>query len=476
MSDITITCSKCNKIFKRQKNFEKHQQICNGNQCEYCNEKFLDKYYLQKHIQICIDKCKHDIKVLEKNINSLQNDIKTKNNNISNLENQILNCKEELKENNKKYNNLYSRYDILFNDYESLKQKYEESQLLNNTLKDDLTNKDKEITELKVIEKMNKEYIEHLKDSKPTIIYNTNTTNNNSNQFANNINNATLIKSPEVIIENIDTKSLLQSNTFKNEEDFADYWHKKGLTKNIQVTDRSRFKTKHIDKNSNVIEDTNCSILADKIYTSTTESAKHFTKDLLDKFKDIHQDEDYGKRDKNRKVQELYDSKDLALNIISKNKKSLDKFGKLLVKYADYNIRKLIDQNKDKSKFITKLINIINNKSCGIFWNDFNHIGQQLQYYLKNDIVNFQTEKHILVKDDSNVNVKIDGEFLLTFLIEMLREKNKETFINDQLKILLGNKYDNYTNIYKMANFFFEEQTTESLSKAKQDIIFGLTT
>ena len=128
----------------------------------------------------------------------------------------------------------------------------------------------------------------------------------------------------------------------------------------------------------------------------------------------------------------------------------------------------------DKTKFITKIMSILNNKNYGIFWNDFNHIGQQLQYYLKNDIVNFEPEKHILVKDDYGVNVKIDGEFLITFLIEMLREKNKETFINDQLKNLLGNKYDNYANIYKMANFFFDEQTTDSLTKAKQDILFGL--
>jgi hypothetical protein len=323
---------------------------------------------------------------------------------------------------------------------------------------------------------MNLQRIEDLKQSKPTIIYNTNNSDNRitTNQFANNINNATLIQSPEAIIENLDTRTLLQYNKFKNEEDFADYWHKKGLTKNIQVIDRSRYKTKYIDKNSNVIEDINCSLLASKIYTSTTESAKEFTKDYVSKMRDIHEDEDYDKRDRNKEIQKLNDSKELAFNIITKNKKSLDKFGKLLVKYANHNIKKLIDQNKDKSKFITKLISIINNKNCGIFGNDFVHIGQQLRSYLKNDIVYFEPEKHMLVKDDSDMNVKIDGEFLLTFLVEMLREKSKEVFINDQLKILLGNKYDNYANIYKMANFFFEEQTTDSLTKAKQDILFGL--
>jgi hypothetical protein len=455
-------CSKCNRNFiRRKKDFQTHVEECIGNKCCYCNKEFSSKQYLETHIINCRLKVEKDNKEITYKVKVLEKSLNEKDKTIENLQLQLKTKNIKLLE--------------ITNKYEDLIQKYEENQLLNNTLKNDLTNAEKEIIELKTREEVNNKRIEDLKQSKPTIIYNTNTTNN-SNQFANNINNATLIKSPEVIIESIDTKSLLQSNTFKNEEDFADYWHKKGLTKSIQVTDRSRFKTKHIDKNSNVIEDTNCSILANKIYTSTTESAKHFTKDLLDKFKDIHQDEDYGKRDKNRKVQELYDSKDLALNIMNKNKKSLDKFGKLLVKYADYNIRKLIDQNKDKSKFITKLINIINNKNCGIFWNDFNHIGQQLQYNLKNDIVYFEPGKHILVKDDSNVNVKIDSEFLLTFLIEMLREKNKETFINDQLKILLGNKYDNYTNIHKMANFFFEEQTPESLTKAKQDIIFGLTT
>jgi len=474
MSEITITCSKCNKTFKRQKNLENHQKVCNGNKCEYCNEIFLDLSYLNKHIQICVYKYINEINILKLENTNLQNNIQIKNTSLTELENQNTILKNNLQQEIKKYKNISE-------DYETLKQSYNESQQLVNKLQSDLsnintelTNKDKEINDLKIIEKMNLQRIEDLKDTKPTIIYNTNTTNNNTNQFANNINNATLIQSPETIIESIDTKSLFQSNIFKNEEDFADYWHRKGLTKNIQVTDRSRYKTKYIDKNSNIIEDTNCSVLADKIYSSTKNSAKAFTNDLLDKLKDIHQDKDYGKRDKNKKIQELYDSKDLAFNIISKNEKSLDKFGKLLTKYADYNIIKLIDQHKDKTKFITKLINIINNKNNGIFWNDFTHIGQQLRTNLRNDIVNFEPEKHILVKDDSGVNVKIDCEFIVTFLIEMLREKKKEIFINDQIKILLGNKYDNYSNIYKMANFFFEEQSTDSLTKAKQDIMFGL--
>ena len=27
-------CSKCNKTFKRQKNLENHEKVCNGNKCE----------------------------------------------------------------------------------------------------------------------------------------------------------------------------------------------------------------------------------------------------------------------------------------------------------------------------------------------------------------------------------------------------------------------------------------------------------
>ena len=469
MSETTITCLKCNRTFKRKKNFENHDKICIGNQCQHCNEIFLDSIHLNKHTQICVHR------YINQNTN-LNSELNSKNIKIKELEDQIANLKNDLQQERKKYTNYYSKY-------ENISESYNEAKELINKLQSDLTNKDKEISNfekeisrLKAIEDVNKERIEDLKQSKPTIIYNTNNSDNRitTNQFANNINNATLIQSPESIIENLDTRTLLQYNKFKNEEDFADYWHKKGLTKNIQVIDRSRYKTKYIDKNSNVIEDINCSLLASKIYTSTTESAKEFTKDYVSKMRDIHEDEDYDKRDRNKEMQKLNESKDLAFNIITKNKKSLDKFGKLLVKYADHNIKKLIDQNKDKSKFITKLISIINNKNCGIFWNDFVHIGQQLRSYLKNDIVYFEPEKHMLVKDDSDMNVKIDGEFLLTFLVEMLREKSKEVFINDQLKILLGNKYDNYANIYKMANFFFEEQTTDSLTKAKQDILFGL--
>jgi predicted nucleic acid-binding Zn-ribbon protein len=465
MNETTITCSKCNRTFKRKKNFENHDKICIGNQCQHCNEIFLDSIHLNKHTQICVNR------YINENTN-LNSELNSKNIKIKELEDQIVNLKNDLKQDRKKYSK-----------YENISENYNDAQKLISKLQSDLTNKDKEISnfekeisKLKAIEDVNNKRIEDLKQSKPTIIHNNNNSDNRitTNQFANNINNATLIKSPDSIIDNLDTKTLLQSNKFKNEEDFADYWHKTGLTKTIQVIDRSRYKTKYIDKNSNVIEDTNCSLLANKIYTSTTESAKEFTKDYVSKMRDIHEDEIYGQRDRNKEMQKLNESKDLAFNIITKNKKSLDRFGKLLVKYADYNIKKLIDQNKDKSKFITKLISIINNKNCGIFWNDFIHIGQQLRSYLKNDIVYFEPDSHILVKDDSDVNVKIDSEFFLTFLVEMLREKSKEVFINDQLKILLGNKYDNYANVYKMANFFFEEQTSESLTKAKQDILFGL--
>ena len=107
MSEKTITCSKCNKIFKRQTSFEKHIKICNGNRCEYCNEIFLDKYYLQKHIQTCVNKYIKENELLK---TIIQNN----NINISKLEDQINILKNDLQQERKKYTNYYSKYENIF--------------------------------------------------------------------------------------------------------------------------------------------------------------------------------------------------------------------------------------------------------------------------------------------------------------------------------------------------------------------------
>jgi hypothetical protein len=60
-------------------------------------------------------------------------------------------------------------------------------------------------------------------------------------------------------------------------------------------------------------------------------------------------------------------------------------------------------------------------------------------------------------------------------MIDIFRGKNKEVFIKEQLKNLLDSKYENYINICNMANFFFEKQSIESLTKAKTEMMNGVT-
>ena len=207
-------CLKCNKNFiKRKKDFQIHIQQCVGNKCVYCNKEFSSKQYLERHMTNCKLKKKRENQNITSKINVLEIELNEKNKIIENLELQLKTKDRTLLK--------------IKEDYETLKQSYNESQQLVNKLQSnlsnantELTNANKEINDLKIIEKMNLQRIEDLKDTKPTIIYNTNTTNNNTNQFANNINNATLIQSPETIIESIDTKSLFQSNIFKNEEKY----------------------------------------------------------------------------------------------------------------------------------------------------------------------------------------------------------------------------------------------------------------
>jgi hypothetical protein len=463
MSETIITCSKCNKTFKRQKNLENHQKLCNGNKCEYCNEIFLDLQYLQKHIQICVYKYINEI-------TNLKNEINSNNLRINELE-------DQLKCNNQKYNNLYLNNNNLSNECENFKQKYEESHQLVNKLQYDLINKDKEITRLKAIEEISNKRIEDLKQSKPTIIYNTTNTNTtNNNQFANNIHNSTLIHSPEYVLDNIDTQFIFQTNNIRNEEEFAKYLHNKGLTRYIQVTDKSRNKTKYLDKNSQVIKDVNCNLLADKIYTTTKDSAQRLNKELNDKKIDILMDGRVdNKREKNSQIKEIDNKSTLVCHIISKNKESMDKFGKCLTEFAEYNIKQVMDQHKNMTTFITKLISVVNNKNSKIFFEDFKYIGEQLRTYLKKDIILSKLNQHILVKNDNKVNERIDADFLLQLLIDLLRGKNKEAFIKDQLIKLLDNKYDNYVNICNMANFFFDKQSIECLTLAKNEIINGIT-
>jgi hypothetical protein len=134
-----------------------------------------------------------------------------------------------------------------------------------------------------------------------------------------------------------------------------------------------------------------------------------------------------------------------------------------------------MDQHKNMTTFITKLISVVNNKNSKVFFENFKYIGEQLRTYLIKDIVRSKLNEHILVKNNNGGNEKIDADFLLQLMIDLFRGKNKEAFIKDQLIKLLDNKYDNYVNICNMANFFFDKQSIESLTLAKNEIINGIT-
>ena len=79
MSETTITCLKCNRTFKRKKNFENHDKICIGNQCQHCNEIFLDSIHLNKHTQICVHRYINQNTNLNSELNSKNIKIKSLN-------------------------------------------------------------------------------------------------------------------------------------------------------------------------------------------------------------------------------------------------------------------------------------------------------------------------------------------------------------------------------------------------------------
>jgi hypothetical protein len=456
-------CSKCNKEFKTQRYYDSHIRNCNGNTCEHCKEVFYNITSLQKHLKTCLQKYINEIE-------NLNTELTTKNELITKLELDLI-------EERKKYTNYYTKYENTSDSYEILQQKYNESQQLISNLKDDIIIKDKELSELKAINKINNERIEDLKSSNKTIIYNQTDNRIMNNQFSKNINNTILIKSPEAILETLDIKNILQTHRIQDEEEFAEIFDRKGLTKNIEVTDRSRYKVKYINKQSEVIEDQKCNMLANQIYSLSRESAERVIKDSKESEMEIDKNKSvYGKSITTKDKEILKNQTELAEKILRKNDKSLDKFGKCLVNYSGYNFKKIMDQHKDKTIFIKKLLSILKHKNNIILFDNFIHIGEQLHHYIKKDITYSESEKYILVKDDSDVNVKIDGDFLLTFILELLKDKTKAEFIDDQIKTLLEKKYSIYQDIHNITNFLYGEPNVEELSKAKYDIIYGLTT
>jgi hypothetical protein len=415
---------------------------CKSNKCKYCYKDFCRRTYLEKHLNVCKGKILQQTESLPK-IEELSLKIKEAETTISN---------------------------------QSSKIKTQEELIA--SLQNQINNKNIEISRLKAIEEISNKRIEDLKTSNQNVVIynNDNRIQTNNNQFANNIHNSTLIHSPETVLDNIDTQFIFQTNNIRNEEEFAKYLHNKGLTRYIQVTDKSRNKTKYLDKNSQVVKDMNCNLLTDKIYTSTKDSAQRLNQELNEQKFDILMDGRVdNKREKNRQIKDIDIKSTLASHIVSKNKESMDKFGKCLTEFAEYNIKQVMDQHKNMTKFITKLISIINDRKSKIFFKDFKYMGEQFRTYIKKDIIRSKLDKHILVKNDIGGNERIDSDFLFQFIIDIFRGKNKEVFIKEQLKNLLDSKYDSYINICNMANFFFEKQSIESLTKAKTEMMNGVT-
>ena len=511
--NTSYQCYKCFTELINEDDYTNHLSNCKINKCKYCNKDFCRRTYLEKHLVMCkskiiqqsetssskVEMLSINNKKLEETITiytvknkELEEILKIKVNKLDEFENLIKIQSIKIKE---LENTIYTQSSKINQLEDKVREqsctitqssliqkdlncKIKEQEEFIVSLQNQNNNKNTEIIRLKAIEEITNKRIEDLKTStQNVVIYNNdNRIQTNNNQFANNIHNSTLIHSPESVLDDIDTQYIFQTNNIRNEEDFAKYFHIKGLTRYIQVTDKSRNKTKYLDKNSQVVKDVNCNILTDKIYTSTKESAKRLNQELNDqKFEIMMDGRVDNKREKNKQIKEIDTKSTLASYIVSKNKESMDKFGKCLTEFAEYNIKQVIDQHKNMKKFITKLISIINDKKSKIFFKDFKYMGEQLRSYLKKDIVRSKLNQHILIKNDIGCNEKIDSDFLLQFMIDICRGKNKELFIKEQLKNLLDSKYDNYINICNMANFFFDKQSIENLTNAKTDIINGIT-
>jgi hypothetical protein len=469
-------CSKCNRSFiKRKKDYDIHIQTCNGNKCIYCNKEFYNVYTLEKHIDICKSKIQYQDKTNSTNLENLNNKIIELENTIQSKDQTIANLEKQLRQTNNKLFDINYKYELVI---ESVKNK---ENIIQN-LQEDINLKIIEIEKLKIAEtytnkqleelkSQNNKYIEDIKTMNQNVVIYNGVTNNN--QYANNIYNTALIKSPMSLLDEIDTKNILQTHNIKDEQQFVAHFHRLGITKHIQITDKARSITKYLDKNSQLIVDKNCSTLTNTIYSKTAQSALSVSKNKIEKYKEINEDTLNNQRDRNRLRKQVDKSSELAANIISKNKTSMNKFSKYLIKFADYNAKKIFEQHKNMKTFIGKLMNIFSNKTNEMFYHNFFHIGQQLRYCLKNEIVNINSEESFLVKNDDQQNIKIDGNFLLTFLLEIFNDKTKDIFIEEQLKNLLGNKYEHYLNVQIMSKFLFEKQSNESITKCKSDIMLG---
>lgn len=208
-----------------------------------------------------------------------------------------------------------------------------------NNLEKDLEIKDLQIRELLDIHKYNIQKIECLKK----IIKN----KNRKTIIDEEDKKIILSKSPETIIDTLDINNIFQlNNKISNEHDFALIFANNKITNHILVSDSSRFKASYISKNSELIKDEQCIKLSNLIYSLSKDSAEKFIRDYNQLEDEIVQNRIINGKGNTTKAKKLLsDKKEFANRIINKNDKSLEKFGKQIIRYSKLPIKYILNNN-----------------------------------------------------------------------------------------------------------------------------------
>jgi hypothetical protein len=203
----------------------------------------------------------------------------------------------------------------------------------------DLEIKELQIRELLAVNIYNTEKIESLKK----FIKN----NNKKSAINEQEKNKILSKSPETMINNIDIKNIFQlNNKISNEHDFALIFVNNKITKYILLSDKSRYKVSYINKNSELIKDKECNKLSNLIYSLSKDSAEKFIKDYNTLENEVEKNKLINGKGNTTKAKKLLSyKKDLATKIINKNDKSIEKFGKFLIRYSNPPIKYTMNTN-----------------------------------------------------------------------------------------------------------------------------------
>ena len=309
-------CKKCNTEFIKKAEYSIHIETCKVNQCELCNQEFYNITSLQNHLKICLQLYIKDNNNLNKEILSKDKAIITLKEDINNFETK-LNVKDET----------INKLQIELLEY---KEKYINFNISH------IESKNKDLYELQALSKYNLKQIEDLKNL--FISYNTNKTKiKNENIIVDEYEkNIILCESPEIIINSIDMKNIFQLNTeISNEHDFANIFANNHVTKHILIIDQYQYKVNYINKNSELISDDKCYKLSYIIYSLCKDSAEKFIREYNELEYELEENMIINGRGNTTKAKKLLLAKYfLASRIIDKDDKSLEKFGKQLIKYS----------------------------------------------------------------------------------------------------------------------------------------------